>query len=228
MRSIFHYIAEFLVILLGITVSITIEKNNAKEYKEKIKNQSLARILNNIHTDSLDFEFNMNVHKPAAESCAWMFERRGNLTQEHPDSVGKHCSLCIMGQTIFVDNQEEYRTLQNSGLMELIENDKLARALQAKYVEHEFLRKIEGGINDYTNTGIDVYFGSMETPQDMAYFLNYIPLKTWNGTELETAYFERISSIGFLHNMYATRMRNRLTRDTELTQWILTEIGKGE
>ena len=48
MRSGLHYVVEFLVILLGITVSVTIEKNNAREYKENVKNQSLARILTNI------------------------------------------------------------------------------------------------------------------------------------------------------------------------------------
>ena len=48
MRSWPHYVVEFLVILLGITVSVTIEKNNAREYKENVKNQSLARILTNI------------------------------------------------------------------------------------------------------------------------------------------------------------------------------------
>ena len=148
MRSAFHYVVEFAVILLGISVSVFIEKNNARDYKESVKDQSLSRILTNIRQDSADYVFNMSVHKPAAESCAWMFERRDNIAAEHPDSVGKHCSMCLMAQTIFMDNQEEYRTLQNSGLIELIENDKLARALQGKYVQHEFLRKIEKFVAD--------------------------------------------------------------------------------
>ncbi|MDA8695371.1 hypothetical protein N9L83_00315 [Flavobacteriales bacterium] len=226
MRSVAHYVVEFAVILLGISVSVFIEKNNAKEYKEQVKNQSLARILTNIRTDSLDFEFNMGVHLPAAQSCAWMMDHRNNLAAEHPDSVGKHCSMCVLGQTIFVDNQEEYRTLQNSGLMELIENDTLARALQAKYVQHEFLRKFETGVNDNANENIDVYFGSMETTPDMTYFLGYIPLKRWNGTALGTAYMERIGALENLHQMYAERMRYRLEDDIVLTQWIRAEIGK--
>ena len=39
---------DFLVILLGITVSVTIEKNNAREYKREVKDQGLTRILANI------------------------------------------------------------------------------------------------------------------------------------------------------------------------------------
>jgi hypothetical protein len=228
MRSAFHYIVEFAVILLGITVSVMIEKNNAREYKENIKNQSLERILSNIRTDSVDFEFNISVHTPAAKSCSWVFDRRYNLEAEHPDSVGKHCSMCVMGQTIFLDNQEEYRTLQNSGLMELIENDTLARALQGKYVQHEFLHKIESTINESANTSMDTYFATMESTADMAYFKGYIPLKRWNGTPLPAAYLERLSLLQFMHDMYAERMAARKKRDAQLTAWTRAEIGGGD
>ena len=223
-----HYVVEFAVILLGISVSVYIEKNNAHDYKESVKNQSLSRILTNIRTDSLDFEFNIKVHTPAAESCKWMVDRRANLAQEHPDSVGKHCSICILGQTIFIDNQEEYRTLQNSGLMELIDNDTLARALQAKYVQHKFLKKLEEACGDNSNNNIDVFFGSMESTPDMGYFLDYIPMKTWNGTELGTAYIERLNAQGALHGLYANYMRYRLEDDMVLSEWIRAEIGKVE
>ena len=228
MRSGLHYLVGFLVILLGITVSVTIEKNNAREYKESVKNQSLERILSNIRTDSVDFEFNISVHTPAAKSCSWVFDRRYNLEAEHPDSVGKHCSMCVMGQTIFLDNQEEYRTLQNSGLMELIENDTLARALQGKYVQHEFLHKIESTINESANTSMDTYFATMESTADMAYFKGYIPLKRWNGTPLPAAYLERLSLLQFMHDMYAERMAARKKRDAQLTAWTRAEIGGGD
>ena len=224
MRSWPHYVVEFLVILLGITVSVTIEKNNAREYKENVKNQSLARILTNIRQDSIDFNFNIAVHEPAHRSCTWMLERRDRLAEEHPDSVGRHCSMCVMGQTIFVDNQEEYRTLQNSGLMELIENDSLARALQGKYVEHEFLRKIENSINESANISIEQYFSTMETTPDMEYHMGYIPLKRWTGEPLPAAYLERIGMLQFWHEAYAIRMGRRQARDAELSRWIRTEI----
>ena len=59
MRSWPHYVVEFLVILLGITVSVTIEKNNAREYKREVKDQGLTRILANIEQDSTDFVYNI-------------------------------------------------------------------------------------------------------------------------------------------------------------------------
>lgn len=228
MRSAFHYIVEFAVILLGITVSVTIEKNNAHQYKESVKNQSLSRILTNIQTDSLDFEFNIAVHAPASASCAWITEQRSTFAEQHPDSIGKHCSMCLMAQTVFVDNQEEYRTLQNSGLMELIENDTLARALQSKYVQHEFLRKIESVIAEMAKSQEEFYFQNMTSTDSMEPFMGFVKLRTWNGTAPDNAFFERCSDIGFWHRSYADRMDRRMGYDTRLTQWIRDEIGNIE
>ena len=69
MRSMLHYLIEFLVILLGITVSVTIEKNSARQNKREVKDQGLTRILANIEQDSLDFVYNIRVHTEAETSC---------------------------------------------------------------------------------------------------------------------------------------------------------------
>jgi hypothetical protein len=93
MRHALHYVVEFLVILLGISVSVFIEKDNARVYKEEIKDQSLTRILQNIAQDSTDLEFNIYFHSVGAASCDWMVSHRSDYQQLHPDTVGKHCSL---------------------------------------------------------------------------------------------------------------------------------------
>ena len=49
------YALEFIVIVLGISLSFYVEKLNAKNYKENLKNQSLKRILKNIEVDTGDF-----------------------------------------------------------------------------------------------------------------------------------------------------------------------------
>ncbi|MDA9864119.1 hypothetical protein N9C70_03525 [Flavobacteriales bacterium] len=75
----------------------------------------MTHILSNIHTDSLDFEFNIAAYAPATQSSSWVFHRRYNLDAVHQDSAGKHRSMYVMAQTIFMDNQKENRTLQYSG-----------------------------------------------------------------------------------------------------------------
>ena len=68
MRSGLHYVVEFLVILLGISVSVTIEKNNAREYKREVKDQGLTRILANLRQDSLDIRYNIGTHEVSQAS----------------------------------------------------------------------------------------------------------------------------------------------------------------
>ena len=45
--------------------------------------------------------------------------------------------------TYFVDNQEEYKTIQSSGYIEYIENESLVKGLQGKYVQHKFMKFLE-------------------------------------------------------------------------------------
>ena len=66
-----------------------------------------------------------------------------NYSNISKDSIGIYLNNAILLNTVFVDNQEEYRALQNSGLIELIENEKAVTALQNKYIYHEFYKKIE-------------------------------------------------------------------------------------
>jgi len=227
MRSGLHYVLEFIVILLGITVSVTIEKNNAREYKKEIKDQGLTRILANLREDSVDFAFNIKVHAAAQNSCEWMVAHRHSLETQHPDSVGKHCSLCNAGQTLFVDNQEEYRTLQSSGLIELIENDELARALQSKYVQHEFMHRMEATISRFATSQHPEYYRCMESPADMEYFMDYIPYRRWNGCAFEPGFIEQLEDLGGGHKSYTKTMRRRVQDDIQLAGWIREEIGGG-
>ena len=224
MRSGLHYVVEFLVILLGITVSVTIEKNNAREYKREVKDQGLTRILANIEQDSLDFVYNIGVHTEAEASCEWMLAHRNQLAEQHPDTVGQHCSLCIMGQTILVDNQEEYRTLQNSGLFEFIENDALARALQGKYAEHAFLKTAEAFTLDISTQSYPTFYRCLESYPGMP-FSSIIPLRRWNGEEFDASFLEQLVEVSTYHGFQVSLMRNRLEKDAELGSLIRAEIG---
>ena len=129
--------------MLLVSLSFYVDSYNEKKYKENLKNQSLRRILNNIDVDTKDFEFNLNANRKAIYSTDWISKRNHNLKLYSRDSIGFHLNRAIYFNTIFVDNQEEYRGLQNSGLIELIENETLVTNLQQKYVVHEFLKKLK-------------------------------------------------------------------------------------
>ena len=224
MRHALHYFVEFLVILLGISVSVSIEKDNARVYKEEIKDQSLTRILQNIAQDSTDLEFNIYFHSVGAAACDWMVSHRSDYQQFHPDTVGKHCSLCLQANTIFVDNQEEYRGLQNSGLIELIENDKLANALQLKYVQHEFLRQLEKEIVEQCVEAMPSFYDKFEAPENFERFDGFVVQRRWMGGTLESSWIERFIDISSMRRFYRMQMEHCLRSDTELKAWIEAEI----
>lgn len=224
MRHALHYAVEFTVILLGISVSVFLEKENAREYKEEIKNQSLTRILDNIAQDSTDLEFNIYFHSLGQASCDWMVDHRLDYQNFDLDTVGKHCSLCLQANTIFVDNQEEYRGLQNSGLIELIENDRLARALQFKYVQHEFLRQLETSISEQCLAAMPLFYDHFQTPADFERFEGFVIQRRWMGGTLEPSWIERLMDISSLRSFYRNRMEYRMEDDAELKSWIQAEI----
>ncbi len=140
-KQLIRYFLEFLVIVLGISISFYLEKQNAIKYKETLKNQSLSRILNNCKVDQVDYLFNLEAQKIAIKSGQWIVDNQDNLSQFSRDSIGYHIGAAITINTIFVDNQEEYRGLQNSGLIELIDNESVVTALQKKLYIMIFVSK---------------------------------------------------------------------------------------
>ena len=61
---------------------------------------------------------------------------------QNKDSLGFYLSYLINAATIYVDNNEEYSSLKNSGLIELIENRKLVSLLQNKYSQHNYYKDV--------------------------------------------------------------------------------------
>ena len=142
-KYLLKYSLEFLVIVMGISISFFIEKRNAKDYQEELKNQSLKRIIKNIEVDIIDLKYNIKVNTIASNATNWLVKNNTNYSNISKDSIGIYLNNAILLNTVFVDNQEEYRALQNSGLIELIENEKAVTALQNKYIYHGFYKKIE-------------------------------------------------------------------------------------
>ena len=71
-KYLLKYSLEFLVIVMGISISFFIEKRNAKDYQEELKNQSLRRIIKNIEVDIIDLKYNIKVNTIAANATNWL------------------------------------------------------------------------------------------------------------------------------------------------------------
>ena len=153
-RHAFKYLIEFLVVVTGIIISLNIEKNKALEYKNDLKDQSLRRLIENIKQDISDSKINEAVYLKGIKSSERILNNSAELFRYHKDSLGYYLDIIGKAGTIFVDNQEEYLTLRNSGFLELIEEDSLVVAIQKKYSYHSFYKKAEqylGQINEQVN-----------------------------------------------------------------------------
>ena len=223
-KYLLKYSLEFLVIVMGISISFFIEKRNAKDYQEELKNQSLKRIIKNIEVDLIDLKFNIKLNTIATNATNWLVKNNTNYSNISKDSVGIYLNNAILLNTVFVDNQEEYRALQNSGLIELIENEKAVTALQNKYIYHGFYKKIEDIIIKEASFLSDfLYENTLLKSQNInEYGYNYdrvylaknkIPHKVLERLKVKTGY----------HSYYADRIKNRIKYDSLLIEYLKTE-----
>lgn len=223
-KYLLKYSIEFLVIVMGISISFLMEKRNANKYKEELKNQSLQRIIKNTEVDLNDFDFNYNVNKSASKAINWLVENNDNLLNISNDSVGFYLNNAVLLNTIFVDNQEEYRALQNSGLIELIENEKVVTYLQNKYIYHEFYKKIEAEIMTEGRALSDFLYENTvlkdEKRDDYGYYYNRVSkLKNTIPNEV----LERLKNKKGLHDYYVNAIKNRIINDSLLINYLNTE-----
>ncbi len=209
---------------MGISISFLIEKRNAKDYQEELKNQSLKRIIKNIEVDIIDLKYNIDVNTIASNATDWLVKNNDNYSNISKDSIGIYLNNAILSNTVFIDNQEEYRALQNSGLIELIENEKAVTALQNKYIYHEFYKKLEDIILKEAFFLSDfIYENTLLKSQilnengfiyDRVYLMkNKIPHKV----------LERLKTKGFVHSIYADNIKSRIRNDSLLIEYLKTE-----
>ncbi len=140
------YVVEFFVVVTGVLISFYVEKHRATAYKDDLKNHSLARLGANVKADIADSWINHRIHTQAAASCETLYKNYDRYRVEHRDSIGYHLRVACKAWTIFIDNPEEYLTLRNSGLIELVENDSLILLLQQKYSTHQEYKQWEKNI----------------------------------------------------------------------------------
>lgn len=224
-QYVLKYSLEFLVIVLGITLSVSLEKRNAVEYQQDLKNQSLNRIKKNLEVDLIDLEYNYRAHTRASESIKWVSENNISLLSYPKEAVGLQVSNAISIGTIFVDNQEEYRALQNSGLIELIEIEEVVTALQNKYIYHEFYKKLEEEMLSQTKELRDYMYQNTVLVNEETDDLGFSTGRIFTGTEIiPQPLIERLKDKKWFHDFYRQRIKTRMKKDSVLIVLIENEI----
>jgi len=223
------YCIEFVVIFLGIFFSFFIEKQNALGYKEQLKDQSLNRLIKNIEVDIKDNIINLHKNSISIEYNKILIERGDELFENDKDSLGYYLTSMARTSTIFIDNQEEYITLRNSGLMALIEDNTLVKNLQHKYAIHAYFKKYEETIRDAEKAIEEIVNRKTSPiPLDELVFLekySHGQYGTYSSNEPLSDY--ELSVIANKTNRcyhYVTQISLALTRDSILVNSIKKEI----
>lgn len=147
-RFLFKYAVEFFVLITGLLITFYIEDRNELNYKIDLKNQSLTRLIRNIETDVSDQTTNVFKVDKTIKYYDIIAERGDELFENDKDSLGYYLTAISRSSTIFLSNVEEYLTLRNSGLIELIESDTLVMLLQTRTAGFKAFKKVEDKIID--------------------------------------------------------------------------------
>lgn len=224
-QTVIKYFLEFSVIVIGISISFYVENYNDAMKKEKLKNQSLNRIKENLKVDNRDKKFNYNAHKQSLESSNWLLKNRNDLGKFSRDTIGFHLSKAINYITYFVDNQEEYKTIQNSGYIEYIHNERLVKLLQSKYVNHSFMKTIEEEIRNKAKPLADFEFKNSKINSDSMYLGSYLNDKTYIGDlNIPIEIYDRILEKASYQTYYTDLIESMIKKDSLLLDQIESEL----
>ena len=224
-KTIVKYFFEFIVIVIGVSISFYAENYNDSLNKIQLKNQSLNRILENLKIDNEDNRWNYKAHSESLISSEWILTNRNNLSAYSRDTIGFHLSRAINIKTYFVDNQEEYKTIQSSGYIEYIENESLVKGLQEKYVQHKVMKFIEGEIRSKAKVLADFEFKNSKINNDSMYMGFYLINKRYIGDlEIPNEIYNRIIEKASFQKIYLSQIKGRIWRDSILVNEINKEI----
>ena len=226
-KYLIRYLLEFLVIVLGISISFYVEKKNAIAYKEELKSESLKKMKNNLLKELDGLHFDVGVHSQASDFSNIIYERGKLLYNEDKDSLGFYLSYLKDAGTVFVHNEEEYSALVNSGLIELIENRELVSLLQEKYSDQTWYEKnnhllLEMYLRDNT---FDKFFSSENRRPHkniIGYWTSYKP----NMRYLNDLEINKVSQSGLAHSFYANLMRLAIRQDSLIIKEIDKELAE--
>lgn len=226
-NNIVKFLIRLSVVVLGVLISFSIEKKRALSYKEDLKNKSLRKLIENIKHDIEDQKINYNIHAEVVKSGKRLENASVELFQNNKDSLGYYIKHLTIANTIFVDNKEEYLTLRNSGLLELIENDSLVSLLHKKYSYHQFYKELEKYIGEVQEMMTkSVLIKCSHKPIGSVYWASY---GTYiHASPLSNDDLLKVREKFEISELYSKYIKERIQQDSTLIEMINQELANTE
>ena len=220
-----------MVVFISITASFLLEEYRTTRNRESLKNRALGRMLENFKTDIKDTRFNIWLQQNAIQAAEKVKRATKNKAKTPQDSIDQWLTKAYTTATTFVDNTEEYNSLNSSGYLEQVDNDHLIQLMHRKYTQHRFSKKIEDYIGNYFNDLIReklfVYVTHTDSSERLFDQVNGFPLLHFSPEILQDRNLTaRLDYLTLNRHSLIEIQAGILKRTLELDSLVRIEIGK--
>lgn len=126
-----RYLAEFLVVFLGVTLSFVAENVREDRAERALERESLRRIAADLEEDLSDLPGNAVTARRGVAAIAWL-QASNEEIQPSADSVVHYLKQYLTCSLVFA-NSSEYESLKSSGGLSRIQNVSFRQALTLHY-----------------------------------------------------------------------------------------------
>ena len=214
-----RYAAEFLIVFIGVWLSLLAEGWRQDRVDAGTERSSLERIAQDLESDLIDLHINQARAEAGVTSGRWIIEHAKDL-KESTDDLQRALSA-IQFCSSFVQNPAEYLALRNSGQLNVISDGDLRRRIVARYEARNFfinMHIVDCKNNDLTHEAMSP-FVELAEPADVLTDLGAGP------DGLPDSAMPRVSSVEDPEALLADRaFINSLTKLVSYRNFLLSRI----
>ena len=147
------YSFEFVVIILGILISLLLEQNRQNKIEIDRKNNTIKQLVNVIDEDINQINGFIYLQNYSLKSCNLILDNLNNQSTMSEDSIVFHLSSVGRGLRSFFPQQGIFNQLVNSDLIKMIQSDEMKTKLFKLY--NEDLRRHDVHTKEYDDFFLD-------------------------------------------------------------------------
>ena len=212
-KQIIKYSFEFIVIMLGILISLFLEQRRQDSIESERKNNTIKQLVNVIEEDINQIDGFIYLQKFSLNSCNLIFENVANKNSMTEDSIVFHLSSVGRALRSFFPQERIFDQLLNTDLIKMIESNQLKTKLFKLY--NEDLRR-----HDVHTKEFDVFFLEFNRSLSENFFLQ----DTWSSSPIDANPI-RISGYRFNEKYYrSTKLFSDIIESKSSIEQYLQEL----
>jgi len=143
-----HYVYEFFIVALGISVPFLLDRWNSNIQERKAEQQIYANIQRELREDLSNIRGNMNQNQTGMEQYRYGSYLIRQQDRNRLDTLA-HIALNLSEISDFHRSSNIYESLVNSGEIHLVENQEILQLLQGLEEQYIYINRLEGNHLDF-------------------------------------------------------------------------------